>query len=310
MEQLIRLFPVQLRDVIRTSNIFSQQLEEIRIRINAPLIFRTSEGEFFLKGTALTSDLDDQCQIMTPEDIRQMSVFMSKYSLYAYEEEIKKGFLTVEGGHRVGVCGQASCEEGHIRRIHPISYLNIRVARERKGCGEKIFPYLMKNGEFLNTLILSPPGLGKTTLLRDIIRLASNGNAVCGGKKVGLVDERSEIAGCLRGIPQNDVGIRTDVLDCCPKAEGMMLFIRSMAPEILAVDEIGGAEDMNAMQYAMRCGCQIVATIHSRDLKELSEKPGWGTHMQTGLFDRYVVLSADQGKRVYTVYSGGLKKIC
>ncbi|MCI6537234.1 MAG: stage III sporulation protein AA [Lachnospiraceae bacterium] len=310
MEQLIRLFPVHLREVVRTSNIFNQQLEEIRVRVNAPLMFRTAKGEFFLREKTLTQKLDNQCLIMSAEDVHQMSVYMSKYSLYAYEEEIKKGFLTVEGGHRVGVCGQAACENGQIRRMHPISYLNIRVAQEQKNCAKDIFPYLLKGQEFCNTLLLSAPGVGKTTLLRDIIRLLSDGSESCPGKKVGLVDERSEIAGCLRGIPQNDVGIRTDVLDACPKAEGMMLFIRSMSPEILAVDEIGGTEDMNAMQYAMRCGCRIVATIHSRDIEELASKPGWGTYLQTGLFERYIVLFCENGVRRYAVYSGGLKRIC
>ena len=310
MEQLIRLFPVSMREAIRRSGIFEKQLEEIRVRVNAPLMFLTAEGELFLKGNILADKLDNQCTYITSEDVRQMCMFMSKYSLYAYEEEIRKGFLTVEGGHRVGVCGQATCEAGFIRRMHPISYLNIRIARERKGCASGIFPCLMENDQFLNTLILSSPGVGKTTLLRDVIRLLSDGGENAKGRKVGLVDERSEIAGCLRGIPQNDVGIRTDVLDCCPKAEGMMLFIRSMAPEVLAVDEIGGAQDMEAMQYAMRCGCQIVATIHSRDLEELMQKPGWKEYVRAKLFERYVVLSSTEGKRSYAVYSGELVQLC
>ncbi len=310
MEQILRLFPVHLREPVRKSGIFEKPLEEIRIRVNEPLMFRTGEGEFFLRIDHLVGQLDNQCHRMTPEEIRQMSVFMSKYSLYAYEEEIRKGFLTVEGGHRIGVCGQVSCEGEQIRRIHPISYLNIRVARERKGCADEIFPFLIERGLFQNTLILSAPGIGKTTLLRDVIRILSDGSGLCGGKKVGLVDERSEIAGCLRGVPQNDVGMRTDVLDGCPKEEGMMLLVRSMAPDVLAVDEIGGERDMDALQYAVRCGCQIVATIHSRDLDELFVKPKWMDYCRERLFERYVVLVLEQGRRKISIFSGELEQLC
>lgn len=310
MEQLIRLFPVPLREPVRACGIFEKPLEEIRVRVNAPLMFLTAEGEFYLRGNKLVAKPDEQCRYMTAEDVRQMCVFMSKYSLYAYEEEIRKGYLTVEGGHRVGVCGQAACEDGRIRRIYPISYLNIRIAREKKGCADPVLPYLMEGGQFCNTLILSSPGVGKTTLLRDVIRLLSDGGGGRRGQKVGVVDERSEIAGCLRGIPQNDVGCRTDVLDGCPKEEGMMLLIRSMAPEILAVDEIGGERDMAALQYAMRCGCRIVATIHSRDLKELFAKPGWESYRRAGLFERYLVLSLKNGGRTYAVFSGELERLC
>ena len=218
------------------------------------------------------------------------------------EEEIRQGFLTVEGGHRIGVCGQVMQLNGRINRIYPILYLNIRIARERKACGALLYKQLWREQEPENTLLLSAPGNGKTTLLRDLIRLFSNGDEAHPGKRIGLVDERSEIAGCLHGIPQNDLGIRTDVLDGCPKVEGMMLLIRSMAPEILAVDEIGGREDFVAMEYAMRCGCHLLATVHAGSLEELFQKPGWDKCGQVKLFRNYVVISKENGERRYTVY--------
>lgn len=302
MDQIIRLFPIHMRDNIRKSGIFDQGLEEIRVRVNGYLMFLTSQGELFLKEADLVKYPDDFCYRMSRADLEQMCTFMSNYSLYAYEEEIRNGFLTVEGGHRVGVCGQVSYEKGGIRRIFPIYYLNIRIARERKGCAKEIFPYLLRDRLFCNTLILSSPGVGKTTLLRDLIRILSDGSESAGGRKVGLVDERSEIAGCIRGVPQNDIGMRTDVLDNCPKIDGMMLMVRSMSPEILAVDEIGGAADLEAVRYALRCGCRILATIHSRDLEELWDKPGWKNCRQEKLFQRYVVLANRQGKREYQVF--------
>ena len=177
-----------------------------------------------------------------------------------------------------------------------------RIARERKACGALLYKQLWREQEPENTLLLSAPGNGKTTLLRDLIRLFSNGDEAHPGKRIGLVDERSEIAGCLHGIPQNDLGIRTDVLDGCPKVEGMMLLIRSMAPEILAVDEIGSREDFAAMEYAMRCGCHLLATVHAGSLEELFQKPGWDKCGQVKLFRNYVVISKENGERRYTVY--------
>lgn len=254
-----------------------------------------------MKNGTLVRLPDRQCLSVTAEDLRQMSTLMSQYSLYAYEEEVRQGFLTVEGGHRIGVCGQVTEKAGAIGRIYPILYLNIRIARERKECGKTVYEQLWENDEPENTLVLSAPGTGKTTLLRDLIRLFSNGDEVHSGKRIGLVDERSEIAGCLHGIPQNDVGIRTDVLDGCPKVEGMMLLVRSMAPEILAVDEIGGVEDFSAMQYALRCGCCLLATVHAGSLEELFQKPGWDKCGDEQLFGRYVVISKEDGKRRYQV---------
>ena len=302
MQQIIRLFPLDMRRNLETCGIFDRGLEEIRIRGNEYLMFRTASGELFLKGNELVDRPREGCRRMSLKDLEQMCTFMSQYSLYAYEEEIRQGFLTVEGGHRIGVCGQVLSERGRILRIFPISYLNIRIAGERKGCSEKIFPFLHGAGDFLNTLILSPPGVGKTTLLRDLIRNLSDGMSNFPGRKVGLVDERSEIAGSIRGIPQNDVGLRTDVLDGCPKAEGMMLLVRSMSPEILAVDEIGGEEDLYALKSAVRCGCRILATIHCSDLEELWNKPGWEACRKQQLFSRYVVMENRRGVRRFRVF--------
>ncbi len=305
MEQILRLFPVHIRNVLQQAQVFPRlapKLEEIRVRVNQPIELITADGAYFLKDDTLVKVPDRQCLSVLAEDLRQMSTLMSQYSLYAYEEEIRQGFLTVEGGHRIGVCGQVTQLNGKIGRIYPILYLNIRIARERKGCGTSVYKQLWREMVPESTLLLSAPGTGKTTLLRDLIRLFSNGDEYHPGKRIGLVDERSEIAGCLHGIPQNDLGIRTDVLDGCPKVEGMMLLVRSMAPEILAVDEIGGAEDFAAMEYAMHCGCRFLATVHAGSLEELFQKPGWDKCREKKMFGNYVIISKDGRERKYTVY--------
>ena len=154
-------------------------------------------------------------------------------------------------------------------------------------------PFIVENGEVCHTLIISPPCCGKTTLLRDVIRQISNGNAWCEGKNVGVVDERSEIGGAYQGVPQNDLGIRTDLLDCCPKAEGMLMLIRSMSPQVGAVDEIGTAEDIHAIEYAMQCGCKLIASVHGMDMEEAARKPVLGEMIRRKMFERYIVLGND-----------------
>lgn len=302
MQQILRLFPLHMREDMEKSRIFHHHLEEIRVRVNEYLVFHTSEGNLYLKGGQLVKKPDPHCLIARPEDMEQICTFMSNYSLYAFEEEIRQGYLTVEGGHRIGVCGQVSCESGKIRRIFPILYLNIRIANEKIGCAGTIYPYLMENRLFLSTLIISEPGAGKTTLLRDLIRLLSDGRDEIPGKKVALVDERSEIAGCIRGIPQNHIGRNTDVLDACPKTEGMMLMVRTMSPEILAVDEIGNGQDLAAIEQASACGCRILASVHAESRIGLSGKPGWRESLKRGIFSRYVEIRMRNGKRLYSIY--------
>lgn len=228
-------------------------------------------------------------------DMKEMLEYISGYSLYAFEEEISQGFLTIPGGHRVGVAGQVVMEKGKVKNIRNISFINIRVSREIKGCGERILHYIREDNHLYHTLIISPPGCGKTTLLRDIVRLLSGKEQDEQGKNVTVVDERSEIAGCFRGVPQNDLGCRTDVLDGCSKSEGMMMAVRSLAPEVVVVDEIGGERDVQALRYVMNCGCTLIATIHGRDYREIQEKPDFRTMVGEGMFERCIVLENAEG---------------
>ena len=229
------------------------------------------------------------------ELIRGILETCSRHSLYAYEREISQGFLTISGGHRVGIAGKAVVEDGHVRTVRDLSSLNIRVAHEVKGCAKNVLPYLMDGETFLDTLLISPPGAGKTTLLRDLIRELSCGGTWGAGKNVSVVDERSEIAACFGGVAQCDLGPRTDVMDGCPKSEGMLMMLRSMAPQVLAVDEAGGEDEILAMKYGMNCGCRILATVHGADVGDIMKRPAWRELAEAKVFSRYVVLSGVPG---------------
>ena len=302
MEQIIQLFPLHLRQYLVQDRRLKQDVEEIRIRIGQPVLLWSAGGERTVPG------MEDYR--ITGEDLKQMVAYISQCSIYAFDDEIQKGFLTLKGGHRVGIAGQAVTEAGKVRTIRPITYLNIRISHQIRGCAAGLAGWLQTDGRFQNTLILSAPGGGKTTMLRDLVRILSDGWGGLGGMKVGIVDERSEIAGCRNGIPQNDVGIRTDVLDCCPKAEGMMMLVRSMSPQILAVDEIGSPQDFEAVTYALNCGCAVFATMHCANIRELMDKPFWQKKENRYLFSRYAVLENKEGDRTFQVYNGKLEKLC
>lgn len=248
-------------------------------------------------------------RIVTEKDLRETVECMGNYSLYAYEEELRQGFLTVRGGHRVGVAGKLILEHGAVKSIRSISSLNVRFAHQVRGCGEKILPWVTQEGRFLSSLLISPPGGGKTTLLRDLIRLLSDGfeteeGGFVPGVNVGVVDERSEIAACLKGVPQNDLGSRADVLDGCPKALGMMMLVRSMAPAVLAADEIGGEEDLRAVEYAATCGCRLLATIHGRSVGEIRRKPLFERILGERIFERFVILGGERAGQVREIADG------
>ncbi len=312
MEEIINVFPSLLRPLCRAGFQSGIEAEEIRLRIGRPVMLLARGGEYFWnqKKNILQRNRE-QGYIWKEADMKETLSRMSQYSMYALEEELRNGFFTIQGGHRIGVAGRTVCEQGKILSFRNICSLNIRVARQKKGCADQLLPWLIEKDCIYNTLLLSPPGIGKTTMLRDCIRLLSEGGKGITGKKVGVVDERSEIAASFFGVPQNDLGDRTDVLDACPKAEGMRILLRSMSPQIIAVDELGSREDYLAVEEALHCGCRILGTMHAQDMEELHEKIYLSEWLDKRYFGRFVFLSLGQrGEREFMVYDGRMQRLC
>lgn len=319
MEDLKYLFPVHIKEKIESDG-WSEGLEEIRIRVGQPIEFEyADETRYLLSEGARVCICSKEkikaaggvCYRMTGADIAEMLSYISEYSLYAYQEELRQGYITIRGGHRIGIAGEVAKDREGIVSIKYISFLNIRVAHEKKGCADKILPYIKTENSIYNTLLVSKPGAGKTTCLRDCIRSLAEGENENVGIKVCVVDERSEIAACHLGVPQNDLGERTDVLSGCAKAEGMMLMLRSMSPQVLAVDELGGKEDFSAVEQAAYSGVRILGTVHADTMEELWEKPYLKKWMKRGIFERFVLIGRGQsGERKFQVFNGKRERLC
>ena len=285
--QLCRIFAASLRPFFELLEFDMDKLQEIRLRVNAPLMVVYNHRETFVSRQKTLGGNAREAVLVTHEQIRETMEYISDYSLYAYEDEIRQGFITIQGGHRVGIAGKIVLEDGKIKNIKYISFINIRLSHQIPGCANRVMSYIKSGRNVYHTLIISPPRCGKTTILRDIIRQISDS---ADGINVGVVDERSEIAACYMGVPQNDVGIRTDVLDCCPKADGMMMLIRSMSPQVIAVDEVGSRRDLEAIEYVINCGCKLIATVHGSSVDDLRSRPVLRRLVEERIFERYVVL--------------------
>lgn len=276
-----------------------QGIEEIRLRANKPLMLQSYCSDWFVDIDGKLHDKIREKLFIVPQDeIIKTLELMSENSIYAYQDEIRNGFITLRGGHRVGITGKAVLEGNSVRNIKDISGINIRVSREVPGCSTKMIRYIIKNGiDVYNTLIISPPQCGKTTMIRDITRLLSCGMDEFGfkGIKVGVVDERSEIAACYKGVPQYNVGIRTDVLDACPKTLGMAMLLRSMSPNVIVADEIGNQGDKDEVLRVINAGVKIITTAHGYNISELKSRREVLSLIEEKIFERYIVLSNCNG---------------
>lgn len=302
MKQVLQVLPVTVRKKFKEAFKSLSDVQEIRLRAGKPLIIVYGGGEYFLGiNGGLTHNIE-KAYHTSVSDLREAMDYISSYSRYAFEEELRQGYITVQGGHRIGVAGKILWENGRVKNMSNISFLNIRVAHQAIGCSKIIMPYIRHRDGIYNTLLISPPRCGKTTLLRDIIRALSDGDEHNRGFTVGVVDERSELGACYKGYPQNELGCRADVLDGCPKAEGMMMLVRSMAPDIIAVDEIGSNKDASAVDYVINCGIGVIATVHGINIDDIRNKPVLGNLVKGYAFKRYVLLEAGKIGKISQIF--------
>jgi stage III sporulation protein AA len=307
------ILPERLRSILsRLDEAICAGLEELRVREGKPLEVNYDGRYAFVTPRGGLTMTPSESYKPDKEDCAKLLDIITNHSLYSFEEELRRGYITVRGGHRVGLAGRAVLDGGRVKLLRDISGFNIRLAREMRGVADKVVRLLIDQaaGSIHHTLVISPPQCGKTTLIRDLARILSEGSwgtapgsaKGARGLKVGIVDERSEIAACVSGMPTFDVGPRTDVLDACPKAEGMMMMIRSLSPEVMIVDEIGRKEDADAIQEAMHAGIRIVATAHGRDVADVKRRPDLAPLFAASVFRRYVVLRGAEAGRAQLVY--------
>ena len=291
MEYILKCLPTQLAKLILEHNI--QKLEEIRIRANKPVILKLGQVEIVLSYTITTNEIIGILQNICNN------------SIYTYQNQISNGFITLPGGNRVGIAGNVVIKDGQVSNISYIYSLNFRISHQINGASDNILKYVLdtENKTIFNTLIVSPPGAGKTTMIRDLAKRISNGiNEInFRGLDVSIIDERGEIAAMTKGITFNDVGIRTDVLDNVPKSIGIRMAVRSMAPKVIIADEIGNKDDVNIINYAICSGVKCIFTAHGSNMEDLLKNNEINKIINLQLFSKIIFLDEKQKGKIKNV---------
>ena len=296
MNEILKYFPTKILEKIKDNliNNFSN-MEEIRIRVDKPIILKFSNDEKILNYNP------------SQEEILLIIQNICENSIYSYQNQICKGYITINGGHRIGITGNVVFDNNKVINISYISSLNFRIAKQIKGAADNLLKYVLdvKNNNIYNTIIISPPGGGKTTILRDLIRQISTGIEYINYKPitVGVVDERGEIAAMHKGKCQNDIGIKTDVIDNIPKAIGMEMLIRSMAPQVICADEIGNEKDVQAINYAFCSGIKGIFTMHGNEMNDLQKNRNINKLLDEEIIERLIFLNPYNKGKIKCVYA-------
>ncbi len=297
------LFPKEFQWLYELTWQMSKEIYEIRIRCAAPICVETGTGRYYAgTGQVLVKNMQNLRNVSMKE-VQLWIQHLCRYSLYAFREELIQGFFTVCGGHRIGVVGQVVWGENGVENLKYISGINIRIAHEIIGCARDLLPKLFDKNRLCSTLIISPPMCGKTTLLRDLIRCISDGEYCNNPLKVGVIDERGEIAACYMGEAQHHIGIHTDVYTNCNKTDGFLRLLRSMSPQVIAMDELGEDAEIHMIEKAFFMGCSIIASAHANGIEAVLNRPLLLSLFCRNKFERVVVLDENScfKKEVFTL---------
>ncbi len=290
MKEILWVMPEHLKNLLTRAEKHLSGLEEIRLRCGRPLIIKTCDGNFAVLENGAVSPAIGGAYIVSHSDIKRVFSAICENSIYAHSEEIKQGYITIKGGHRAGFSGTAVVSRGKIENIKDISSINIRIADQKIGCASEYMNKILFHNAVKNTLIVSPPGCGKTTLLRDIARQLSNS-----GIKVSIIDERGEIGAMYQGVPQNDIGVQTDIIEDAPKDKGIEIMLRCMSPQVIICDEIASEEDIKALFKCFGAGVGVIASTHASSFAEVRARRLLSPVMGKNGFNQVIVLKRNAG---------------